>query len=362
VSQAGGSSQAVGTLNDQGSHDPDNPWSRLIGHQQPKAWFACAIAGGRLSGSFLLVGSAGIGKETFANLLAQTLLCEQNSPQTMHPCGRCEGCIQVVAGTHCDLIRVRKPADKSLIPLDLLIGRPEARMQEGFCRDIRLRPFRGRHKVAILHDADFLNEEGANCLLKTLEEPPADAVVMLIGTSEQRQLPTIRSRCRVVRFASPSGSQAAKLLRDVHGLTSASDEEIDLALEMAAGDLQVAVRMLGGEFDQFQQAFTAQLAAPHPDPLAICRIINKHVEAAGKEASQRRSAMRDVFSLAIQYYRRQLRQAAVTSSISIETLARLDRSIRAIHEVDRSANQASLIECYASDIASAITADLGQIG
>ena len=130
----------------------------------------------------------------------------------MTPCGVCQGCVQVIAETHPDLLRVGKPDDRSFIPLDLLIGRPEARMQEGFCRDIRLRPFRGRRKVAILQDADYLNEEGANCLLKTLEEPPADAVVILIGTSEQRQLPTIRSRCRIIRFASPSGQQAAMMI------------------------------------------------------------------------------------------------------------------------------------------------------
>ena len=74
-------------------------------------------------------------------------------------------------------------------------------MREGLCHDIALKPFRGGRKIAIIDDADYLNQEGANCLLKTLEEPPEKSVIILIGTSQQRQLPTIRSRCQIVRFA-----------------------------------------------------------------------------------------------------------------------------------------------------------------
>ena len=338
-----------------------NAWSNLIGHEQPKRWFANALRRGRLAGSFLFVGSAGIGKATFAKLLAQTLLCERGAREAMSPCGTCEGCVQVTAETHPDLLLLSKPRDRSSIPLDLLIGRPEARMQEGFCRDIRLRPFRGTRKVAILQDADFLNEEGANCLLKTLEEPPADAIVILIGTSEQRQLPTIRSRCRIIRFASPSGRQAASLLRDVHGL-NATDQEIDEAVEMAAGDMHVAARMLQGDAEQFRGAFVSQLESRHPDPIAVSRVITKHVEQAGKDASLRRAAMRDVFSMAIQHYRRQMRRGAAGSGVHPVTVARLDRSVRAIREVDRSANQSTLIECYAADIAAGTTGDRGGIG
>ena len=69
-------------------------------------------------------------------------------------------------------------------------------MHEGLCHDIALRPFMGGYKVALIDDADYLNAEGANCLLKTLEEPPPRSVLILIGTSPAKQLPTIRSRIR----------------------------------------------------------------------------------------------------------------------------------------------------------------------
>ncbi|MCG8650066.1 MAG: AAA family ATPase, partial [Pirellulales bacterium] len=271
-------------------------WSTLIGHQQIRGWFAAAIAKGRFSGSFLLVGHHGVGKQTVASLLARTLLCETNPPSQMQPCGTCQACIQVDAQTHPDLLRVAKPEDKSFIPLESLIGPPETRMQEGFCRDVRLKPIRGGRKIAIIEDADYLNEEGANCLLKTLEEPPAGALIFLIGTSEQRQLPTIRSRCQTIRFQSPAGEVAARFLRQIHGV-QASDEQIAEAVETSGGDMHVAARLLSGEADQLRETINQQLDTPHPDPVALSRIISAHVDQAGKEASKRRGAMRDIFSM-----------------------------------------------------------------
>ena len=338
-----------------------NEWSSLIGNRQLHDWFASAIRQNRLGGSFLLVGPHGIGKRTVADLLALTLMCETRSPADMSPCGTCESCVQVAANTHPDVIQVAKPPDKNFIPLDLLIGRPEVRMQEGFCRDVRLKPFRGSRKVAMLHDADYLNEEGANCLLKTLEEPPSNAIILLVGTSEQRQLPTIRSRCQVIRFSPLSGADAVALIRDVHNI-EADDQAIEEAVEASGGDIHAALRQLAGESDSLRQALHSQLSSSAPDPVVIKRIIAEHVDGVGKEASKRRDAMRDVFSIAIQHYRKALRSDAANSLVAPNTLTRLDRSIRAIREVDRSANQSTLIECYASDIASAITGDRGQIG
>ena len=336
-------------------------WSTLIGHQKIERWFSSAMRSGRLGGSFLLVGSPGIGKRTVANLLARTILCSQSDMSDMEPCGECPSCKQVIAGSHPDLIRVGKPANKSFIPLESLIGPPDARMQEGFCRDIRLRPMQSDRKVAILEDADFLNEEGANCLLKTLEEPPSGAIVMLIGTSEQKQLPTIRSRCQILRLGPLSIEDAAKLLRQEHEVT-ADDEAIAAAIDVSGGDITAAARLLAGDGNEIRDAVTNQLSIRHPDPISLSRLITKYVDGAGKEASKRRSAMRDVFAICVQHYRSQMRQEASQGITDNKTLDRLDRSLRALREVDRSANQSTLIECFAADMAVGTTGDRGAIG
>jgi DNA polymerase-3 subunit delta' len=340
---------------------PMTGWSSLIGHDKIERWFATAINQGRLGGSFLLVGAAGIGKRTVAGLLARTLLCRASDPGLMSPCGVCETCIQIQAGTHPDIVRVAKPQDKSFIPLELLIGPAEARMQSGFCRDVRIKPLLGRRKVAILEDADFLNEEGANCLLKTLEEPPAGTIVLLIGTSEQRQLPTIRSRCQIVRMGPLGSDDAQRLLREVHQI-DASDQQCRDAIEISGGDMHVAARLLGEDSDVLRESLTAQFGSSCPDPLALQRIISTHVDSVGKEASHRRGAMRDAFSISVQYYRQQLRHDAFQARMTPQTQSRLDRSVRALREVDRSANQSTLIACFAADIAAGTTGDRGEIG
>lgn len=336
-------------------------WSSLIGLERIRDGFAAAIAQNRLGGSFLLVGPEGTGKHTIAQLLAQTLLCQTNPPTSMNPCGRCAACQQVRAGTHPDVVRVGKPADRSFIPLSLLIGEPEVRMQEGFCHDVRIKPLMGSRKVAVIDDADFLNEEGANCLLKTLEEPPTGTVILLIGTSEQRQLPTIRSRCQTIRVGPLSRPDAVRLLREVHGI---DDEEAKMkeAIEVSGGDIHAAVRLLHGEAGKLRESLISRLRGPHPDPIAIGKVFNEHLNEVGKEPMKRRAALRDLFSISVQHFRQQLRHEALEHHFHPVTLARLDRSVRALREVDRSANQATLIECFAADIANGETGDRGEIG
>ena len=97
------------------------------------------------------------------------------------------------SATHPDLHLVSKPADRGFIPLSAFIGDEAHRMREGLCHTIALKPMMGGRRVAIIDDADYLNDESANALLKTLEEPPPRSVLILIAGNLERQLPTIRS-------------------------------------------------------------------------------------------------------------------------------------------------------------------------
>src|SRR6476469_3932446 len=187
-------------------------WQNIRGHDRVVEKFRRALARGRLASTFLFVGPSGIGKRTFALALAKGLLCERVPEARLEPCGECPSCLQVASLNHPDVEVISKPADKAFIPLELLIGDAEHRMRAGLCYNIALKPYSGRRKISILDDADYLNKEGANCLLKTLEEPPPQSVLILIGTSEQRQLPTIRSRCQIVRFSPLTETDIAELL------------------------------------------------------------------------------------------------------------------------------------------------------
>lgn len=324
-------------------------WETFIGHQQQRDWFAEAIGKHRLGGTFLFVGPPGIGKHTFALLLAKTLLCEQNPAAAMNPCGRCDACAQVDAWTHPDLLQVAKPENRSTIPVELLIGRREARMQEGLCHDIRLRPFRNRRRIAIIGDADDISQEAGNCLLKTLEEPPPHAILILIGTSEQRQLPTIRSRCQTLRFAPPRGEDAVALLK-AHGVDLDDPGQADRAIELSGGDIYHAAALLEPEAGEFRKSFSELLQPASPDANALAKTVTAYVDEAGKEATKRRHRMREVFGVSVQFYRHRLRQAAQQQEFREADLFRLDRSIDALNQVDRNANQSTLVEAWSVDL------------
>ena len=175
-------------------------WNEILGHRDVLERFRKSVMRGRLASTFLFVGPAGIGKRTFAAKLAQALLCESTADTDLDPCGHCPACQQAAAGTHPDLEIIGKPRDKNFIPIETFIGDREHRRQEGLCHNLGMKPFRGGRKIAIVDDADYLNAEGANSLLKTLEEPPPKSVLILISESEHRQLDTIRSRSQLVRF------------------------------------------------------------------------------------------------------------------------------------------------------------------
>ena len=128
-------------------------WQGIRGHDELVQRFRIAAERGRLAGTFLFVGPAGIGKRSFALQLAQALLCETIPEQELAACGKCASCVQVAAGTHPDIELVSRPADKAFIPLELLLGDDEHRLRAGLCYNLSAKPFGGRRKIAIIDDA-----------------------------------------------------------------------------------------------------------------------------------------------------------------------------------------------------------------
>jgi DNA polymerase-3 subunit delta' len=326
-------------------------WADLVGHARQRSWFQQAIGQGRLGSAFLLAGPEGIGKRCFARLVAQSLLCSRNDPANLDPCGRCEDCVQVAASTHPDLIQISKPEDKSNLPLELIIGPPEARMREGLIHDISLKPYRGRHKVAILDDADLLGTEGANSLLKTLEEPPASAVLFLISCSLQKQLPTIRSRCQIVRFSGLSPEQLIALAPVVQPGGPADPQRLASAADEAGGSLTIFRQLIEPELAEFRDNLRQRLEGRPLDFIGLSKAIVASLDRVGADSAVRRDRLRAILNLAIQYYRSAMIQRAETASGESVPVQAIERCLRAIHDVDRNLQAASILEAWASDLA-----------
>ncbi|MEX0792417.1 MAG: DNA polymerase III subunit delta' [Pirellulaceae bacterium] len=339
-------------------------WDEIKGHDEVVEDFRRAINRNRLASSFLLVGPASIGKRMFALQLAQTLLCGKVDITEMAPCGICEDCQQVKAQTHPDLLVVQRPKDRTRIPIELLIGEGKNRMREGLCHDISLRPYRGRRKVAIIDDADYLNQEGANCLLKTLEEPPSDSVIILISESQQRQLPTIRSRCQIIRFAPLPESIVAELL-----LAQGVTEDPQTAHAIAArgkGSLRQATQLADEGLEDFREVLLKTLAKADFGSVQLAKDAWDFVQKSADDAPQRRQAIGYLIQFALDYYRAELHLLSGSDPSQIEGLAAgrhaggidgmiacLDRCIEAEMQLDSNANLASLIEGWIDDLATA---------
>jgi DNA polymerase-3 subunit delta' len=276
--------------------------------------------------------------------------------------------VQVDAGTHPDLEFIAKPDDKSFLPLELLLGDKEHRRREGLLHQIGLKPFMGGRKIAIIDDADYLNAEGANALLKTLEEPPPRSVLILIGTSPAKQLPTIRSRCQLIRFQ-PLGEAIVADLLLAKGLAQDAAEARRLAY-YSGGSLERAGQLADPDLWTFRGTLYQRLAEGTFDNVAFAPTVAQFVDAAGKEAPPRRQRFHQIIQFAADFYRLLLRaQAGAAESAdadlrqfletalhrgptSAETTAkRLERCLEADRQIDRNANQSTLIEAWLDGLA-----------
>ena len=344
-------------------------WKEILGHDRIVEQFRRALRRGRMASTFLFVGPAGIGKRAFALKLAQGLLCDTAAPEQLDPCGHCPGCSQVMAGSHPDLEVVGRPEDKAFIPLATFIGDDEHRNREGLCYNISLKPFSGKRRIAIIDDADYLNVEGANCLLKTLEEPPPGAVLILISTSEQRQLPTIRSRCQVVRFRPLSEVDVESIL-----LSQKLVESSVVARQAAArsgGSVERALEATDPALAEYQMELLDQISRREFDTPALAKATTAFIDTAGKEAPAKRARFKQAINAASGFYRElMLTNAGQTPSGPLaKPIAQalrwwpggdeaaawcLEACLDAAAAVDANANQATLVECWLDD--------LGQIG
>jgi DNA polymerase III subunit delta' len=334
-------------------------WQGIEGHDAIAARFAQAFDRGRIAGSYLFVGPEGVGKGAFALALARALVCQGPGPGLV-ACGACSSCVQALAGSHPDIDVVRKPEDKSTIPLELLIGDGEHRMREGLCWRMLLRPVSGPRKVAVIMDADHFSDEAANCLLKTLEEPPDGAVMILVGTAVERQLPTIRSRCQIIRFGPLPVDTVAQLLeREATGGERAADPAVVRACaETSGGSLARARLLLDPDVAAYRARLTALLATRPLNGVELARETMAFIEAAGKDAPPRRARLRAVFDAALDVFGSAARAATGAAGVATSPAitawscdpdlpaAAVDCTLEALAAIDRNANLGVLVDAW----------------
>lgn len=187
----------------------------------------------RVACAYLFSGPSGLGKTLTAGIFARALLCESRDEL---PCGLCRSCKMLFSESHPDFIPVAP--DGTMIKIE------QAR---ALISSLSMKSYGGKRKVCVMESAEKMNRETANSLLKTLEEPPPDTVLILVSSNPAALLPTIISRCRAVRFAPILPEKLAEMLETKK---SFSREEALLAANLAEGR---PGRALGGEVDQIKR-------------------------------------------------------------------------------------------------------------
>jgi DNA polymerase-3 subunit delta' len=200
----------------------------LIGNQALVARLARMAAADTVPPSLLFTGPAGVGKLRAALTLAQAENCLTSQG---NPCGVCPACVRIERGEH----------------PDVHIARPEGAGRQLKAESVRqivseapFRPFEGRRRVSIFVDADRMNATAANILLKTLEEPPPWAMLILVTANDASLLPTILSRCQVYRFAPLAIDDLTEQLVSQHAVDR---ERATLLAAISGGSLQKALEL-----------------------------------------------------------------------------------------------------------------------
>ena len=247
---------------------------QVLGHDRALSILDAACARGRIAHAYLFAGPEGVGKESVAWVFAEGLLCDAGP--RVGGCGVCPACRKVGARSHPDAHALT--AEKDSIPIDAV---------RTLTTRLQMTAYEGRFKVAIVQGAHQMNPAAQNALLKTLEEPPGDAVLILCTSSPQVLLPTVRSRCQRVAFA-PLHAELVRTRLATLTARPEDDPALTIAIALSEGSMGRALQILDEGRYKDRAALTHAVERLDPNqPGAVLDL----AEAWGKDRAQATQAL-----------------------------------------------------------------------
>ena len=204
----------------------------VVGHRDIIQYIQDAVQQKKVSHAYILNGQRGSGKKMLAKLFAMALQCESDKSE---PCGECRSCIQANNGNQPDIITVKheKPASISVDDIRTQVN-----------GDIMIKPYSSPYKVYIIPEADLLTVQAQNALLKTIEEPPEYAVILLLTENADSLLPTIRSRCVMLKLRNIKDKLVKRYLMEQLQIP---DYQAELCAAFAQGNIGRAMLLAKSE-------------------------------------------------------------------------------------------------------------------
>ena len=263
----------------------------LINQEQPIRILTTLLRNGTLPHALLFTGTEGVGKQAAAVALAMACNCQKELPEfnaadrsgqdpvnssgefnriTMDACGVCKSCRKITAGNHPDIIRIQ--------PIGPIIKIDQIR---ALLQTLAMKPYEAITRVAILSEAQTMNEAASNALLKILEEPPSRSMLVLTATQKSDLLPTIVSRCQHVGFNPIPKERIASWLKKKHGL---EQQAADILAAMANGSLSRAQMMVKEDWLQRRKWLIEEMARLSLQPIA-------HLYALAEKLSKEKEAL-----------------------------------------------------------------------
>ena len=234
----------------------------VVGHRDIINYIKNAVKMDQVSHAYIMNGERGAGKKLLAYLFAMTLLCEEGGEE---PCNTCHSCRQAETGNHPDIIRVTHEKPNSISVDDI---------REQVNNTIMIKPYQGPYKVYIIDHADLMTPQAQNALLKTIEEPPQYAVLMLLTENAEALLPTINSRCVMLRLRYIKDKLIKKYLMES---LKVPDYKADLCTAFAQGNMGHAIMLANSEhFNEIREEAVQMLRNIHEMELSeIIETVNR---------------------------------------------------------------------------------------
>lgn len=253
----------------------------VVGHEQIINHLKTAIEQNKVSHAYIFNGEKGAGKKMLSDIFAETLQCQQKGTE---PCGKCKSCLQAQSNNHPDIVHVTH--EKASISVD------DIRIQVN--NDIVVKPYSSSYKIYIVPEADKMTEQAQNALLKTIEEPPAYGIIVLLTENSEKLLPTILSRCVMLNLKPIQPDLIRNYLMEVR---QAPEYMAELSADFSQGNVGKAIKYAFSE-DFIEMKDEVLHLLRHIDEMQIYEVID-----AMKTMTKYKLEISDYMDLMLLWYR-----------------------------------------------------------